>query len=106
MSPDETSPDVARATEMEVVGRRGARALAGVAIAIVGVLAAANPNSAVLRALNQAMPHLADALPALITAVGALVAAFSPPPKVRRRRARHGGKGQVAQRGAAEVRQV
>jgi hypothetical protein len=70
------------------------------------VLAAAKPNSAVLRAVNQAMPHLADALPALITALGALVAAFSPPPKVRRRRTRRGAKEQTPQSPPAEVRQV
>jgi hypothetical protein len=66
-------------------GARGARALAGAAIAIVGVLAAVNPHSVFLRALHQAMPQIADAVPALITAVGAIVAAFSQPPKLRRR---------------------
>jgi hypothetical protein len=65
----------------------GARALVGVAIAIVGVLAAANPDSAVLRALYVAMPQLADAVPTLITVCGALFAAFSQPPKLVRRRA-------------------
>ncbi len=63
----------------------GVRALVGVAVAIVGVLAAVNPDSVFLRALNQAMPQLADAIPTLITACGAVLAAFSQPPKFRRR---------------------
>jgi hypothetical protein len=63
----------------------GARALVGVALAIVGVLTAVNPNSVVLRAVNQAMPQLADALPTLITACGAVLAAFSQPPRLQRR---------------------
>jgi len=67
------------------VAAAGARALIGVAVAIVGVLAAVNPDSVLLRALNQAMPQLADAVPTLITTCGALVAAFSQPPKLRRR---------------------
>lgn len=68
-----------------VAGSQAMRALIGAAIAIVGVVAAANPESAMLRALHQAMPQLADALPALITACGAIVAAFSQPPKLRHR---------------------
>jgi hypothetical protein len=67
-------------------GSRGARALVGAGVAIVGVLAAVNPESAVLRALNLAMPQLADAIPTLITACGAILAAFSQPPKLVRRR--------------------
>jgi hypothetical protein len=63
----------------------------GAAIAIVGVVAAAKPESAVLRALHQAMPQIADAVPALITACGAIVAAFSQPPKLRRRPRAEGG---------------
>jgi hypothetical protein len=65
---------------------RGVRALVGVAVAIVGVLAAAKPESAVLKALSQTMPQVADAVPALITTCGAVLAAFSPPPKLVRRR--------------------
>jgi hypothetical protein len=67
-------------------GSRGVRAIAGAAIAIVGVLAAVNPQSVFLRALHQAMPQIADAVPALITAVGAIVAAVSDPPRVTRGR--------------------
>ena len=63
----------------------GVRALMGVAVAIVGVLAAVNPDSLVLRALHQAMPQLADAIPTLIAACGAVLAAFSQPPKLLRR---------------------
>ncbi len=63
-------------------GSSGVRAIAGAAIAIVGVLAAVNPESVFLRALHQAMPQIADAVPALITACGAIVAAFSEPPRV------------------------
>ena len=66
--------------------RSGARALAGAAIAIVGVLAAVYPQSVFLRALHQAMPQIADAIPTLITACGAIVAALSEPPRGRRRR--------------------
>jgi hypothetical protein len=57
----------------------------GALVAIVGVVAAANPDNAVLRALNQAMPQLVDGIPTLITACGAVLAAFSQPPKLRRR---------------------
>ena len=63
----------------------GARALVGVAVAIVGVLTAVNPNSVLLRAVNQAMPQLADTIPTLITACGAVLAAFSQPPRLQRR---------------------
>ena len=81
------APDAAVAvgTEPAATSRsRGTQALAGAAIAIVGVLAAVNPESVVLRALHQAMPQIADAVPALITACGAIVAAFSEPPRVGR----------------------
>ncbi len=79
------APDAAVAVGTEPAatsGSRGTRALAGAAIAIVGVLAAVNPGSVFLRALHQAMPQIADAIPALITACGAIVAAFSEPPGV------------------------
>jgi hypothetical protein len=39
----------------------------------------------VLRALNQAMPQLADAVLTLITACGAVLATFLQPPKLLRR---------------------
>jgi hypothetical protein len=81
-----TAPAAADTTEsLTAAGSRGTRALMGAAIAIVGVIAAANPESAVLRALHQAMPQIADAVPALITACGAIVAAFSQPPRIPRR---------------------
>jgi hypothetical protein len=66
-------------------GSRGTQALVGAAIAIVGVLAGVNPESVFLRALHQAMPQIADAIPALITACGAVIAAFSEPPRAGRR---------------------
>lgn len=65
---------------------RGVQALAGAAIAIIGVLAAANPTSVVLKALGEAVPQLAAALPTVITACGAIVAAFSQPPDLPGRR--------------------
>ena len=62
----------------------GRRAVAGAVIAVLGVLAAANPGSAVLRALHDAAPVLADTLPTVITACGAVIAAFSQPPRLGR----------------------
>jgi hypothetical protein len=62
---------------------RGWRAVFGVMVAVVGVLAAANPQNPLLRAINGAVPQVGDALPALITAFGALLAAFSNPPRLR-----------------------
>lgn len=59
---------------------KGLQALFGAAVAIVGVLAAANPTSVVLKALGEAMPQLAATLPTVITACGAIVAALSQPP--------------------------
>jgi uncharacterized protein YybS (DUF2232 family) len=67
---------------------RGVQALAGAAIAIIGVLAAANPTSTVLKALADAVPQLAATLPTVITACGAIVAAFSAPPDLPGRRSR------------------
>jgi hypothetical protein len=95
MTQDEMAAEVQPGATPEPISR-GVRAFIGVAMAIAGVVAAANPNSAVLRALNQAMPQLADAVPTLITACGAVVAAFSPPPKLRRRRMRRGQKRRAA----------
>lgn len=63
----------------------GAQAVAGAVIAMIGVLAAANPASVLLQALNEAAPHLAAAVPTVITACGAIIAAFSPPPSLGRR---------------------
>lgn len=62
----------------------GRRAIAGAVIAVLGVLAAANPGSAVLRALHEAAPVLADTLPTFITACGAVIAALSQPPRLGR----------------------
>ena len=63
---------------------RGWRAVIGVVVAVVGVLAATNPESSWLRALSYAMPQLADAVPTVVTACGALIAAFSQPPQLGR----------------------
>ena len=62
----------------------GTQAVFGAAVAIVGVLAAANPQSVLLRAINEAVPRLANAVPTVITACGAIIAAFSQPPRLRR----------------------
>lgn len=67
---------------------KGVQALAGAAIAIIGVLAAANPTSELLKALGEAVPQLAAALPTVIMACGAIVAAFSQPPDIPGRRLR------------------
>ena len=63
----------------------GAQAIVGAAIAVIGALAAANPGSALLQALDTAGPQLAQAVPAVITACGAIIAAFSTPPQLGRR---------------------
>ena len=63
---------------------RGTRAVMGVVVAVAGALAAANPQNPVLQAVNSAVPQLADAVPTLITACGALIAAFSQPPQLGR----------------------
>jgi len=62
----------------------GANAICGAVVAVLGVLAAANPQSALLRAINDAAPRLAAVVPSVITACGAIVAAFSEPPRLRR----------------------
>ena len=62
----------------------GTQAIAGAVIAIVGVLAAAHPGSALLRALTEAAPQLATAIPTVISACGAIIAALSDPPKIGR----------------------
>ena len=65
---------------------KGARALFGAALAIVGALAAVSPANALLVALREVVPQLAAALPPVITACGALLAALSEPPELARRR--------------------
>jgi hypothetical protein len=65
-------------------GRKGGRALLGAAMAIVGALAAVHPTNGVLVALSEAVPQLAAALPPVITACGAVLAAMSEPPRVGR----------------------
>ena len=59
------------------------RAWMGVAIAVAGALSAAHPDNQVVRAINAVLPQLADAVPALITACGALLAAFAHPPRMK-----------------------
>lgn len=73
--------------QMDVKPQRpkGLQALFGAAVAIIGVLAAANPTSVVLKALGEAMPQLAATLPTVITACGAIVAAMSQPPDLPKR---------------------
>lgn len=63
----------------------GTQAVVGVVIAVVGALAAANPRNTVLRALNDAAPQIAMTVPTVITACGAIIAAFSRPPRWGRR---------------------
>ncbi len=71
----------------EVAGKpRGAQALLGAAIAMVGALATVHPTNALLVALSEVVPHLAVTLPPVITACGALLAAMSEPPDMGRRR--------------------
>ena len=65
---------------------KGAQALIGAAIAMVGALATVHPTNVLLVALNQAVPQLAAALPPVITACGALLAAMSDPPRMGRRK--------------------
>lgn len=72
-------------TDMRPARPKGLQALLGAAVAIVGVLAAANPTSVVLKALGEAMPQLAATLPTVITACGAIVAALSQPPDLPKR---------------------
>jgi len=62
---------------------QGARAVAGAIMAVMGVLAASYPACGILRALNDAVPQLAAAVPIVITGCGAVIAAFSPPPRFR-----------------------
>ena len=64
----------------------GGRALLGAAMAIVGALAAVHPTSAMLVVLSEEVPRLAAALPPVITACGAILAAVSEPPGAMRRK--------------------
>jgi hypothetical protein len=64
---------------------KGSQAVVGVVIAIIGMLAAANPTNVVLRALHDAAPQLATAIASIISACGAVIAALSPPPRLGRR---------------------
>lgn len=64
---------------------QGTQAVVGAAIAVLGVLSAANPGSAVLKALSDVAPTLADVVPTLVTACGAIIAAFSQPPRISKR---------------------
>lgn len=79
------SDDAAGETVEPGAQPKGAQALLGAAIAIVGALAALNPANVVLVALSEAVPRLAAALPPVITACGALLAAMSDPPRMARR---------------------
>jgi len=64
---------------------KGTQAIIGAAVAIIGVLATAHPTSSLLKVLSEAVPQLAAALPTVITACGAIVAALSEPPELLRR---------------------
>ena len=65
---------------------KGAQALLGAAIAMLGALATVHPTNVLLMALNQVVPQLAVALPPVITVCGALLAAMSDPPSMTRRK--------------------
>lgn len=65
---------------------KGGRAVFGAAMAIVGALAALNPANPLLVTLNDVVPRLAETLPPVITACGAILAAVSEPPRVGRRK--------------------
>ena len=79
-------PESKRSAGEAAVQPKGGRALLGVAMAIVGALAAVHPANALLLALNEVVPQLAAALPPVITACGAILAAVSEPPKMTRRK--------------------
>ncbi len=79
-------PETKRRASDAAVKPKGGRALFGAAMAIVGALAAVHPANALLVALNQVVPQLAAALPPVITACGALLAALSDPPDMTRRK--------------------
>ena len=75
---------IQRSTDSSPVRADGRQAVVGAVIAIVGVLAAANLTNVVLRALNDSAPQLATAIPTIISACGAIIAALSPPPRLSR----------------------
>ena len=78
----QTSVQFRRADHPSSKPASGAQAIAGALMAVLGVLAAANPHNLVLRAVNDAAPQLAAAIPTLVTACGAVIAAFSHPPSL------------------------
>lgn len=63
--------------------RQGTPALLGALLAMTGMVAAANPTNPILRAIGEAAPQLAQAVPTVITSCGAILAAFSSPPRLR-----------------------
>ena len=79
-------PESKRRAGDVAVKPRGAQALLGAAIAMVGALATVHPTNALLVALSEVVPQLAVTLPPVITACGALLAAMSEPPDMGRRR--------------------
>ena len=79
-------PESKRRAGDVAVRPRGGRALFGAALAIVGALASVHPANALLVALSEVVPQLAVTLPPVITACGALLAAMSDPPDMRRRK--------------------
>lgn len=64
----------------------GTQAVVGAVLAVVGVIAAANPQNLILQAISNAAPQLAHAVPTVITTCGAIIAAFSTPPRMAGRR--------------------
>lgn len=78
----QTVNEVEQIEDQEPPRRGGLRAILGAAVAVVGVVAAANPQNPVLRAVNVALPALADVIPTIVTVCGAAVAAYSEPPKL------------------------
>jgi len=65
---------------------KGRQAIIGAVVAIIGALATAHPTSVLLKALSESVPQLAAALPMVITACGAIVAALSEPPELPKRK--------------------
>ena len=60
----------------------GLQSILAAGAAITGVVAAANPNNAIVRALSNAIPVFGGTLPSLVAAIGSIVAAFSRPPRL------------------------
>lgn len=60
--------------------KSGTQAMIGALLAVLGAVAAANPGNAVVMAIAEAAPVLAETVPTLLTACGAIIAAFSTPP--------------------------